>query len=77
MRGCFCRYATIAQIVWSSCVSPHAGITVILRPCLMIQNASDGAGAKRVRLDGAGYRPSRNSERPMPGARWQPVHILE
>src|SRR6185437_982855 len=75
IRGCFCKYATIAQIVWSSCVAPQAGMAVIFRPCLMIQNASAGSGANRVRFGGLGYKPSRSSEWPMPGARWQPVHI--
>jgi len=65
----------MAQIFWSSWVLPHAGMAVILMPCLITQNASAGDGAKWVRLGGLGYKPLRISESPMPGARWQPVHM--
>ncbi len=65
----------MAQICWSVWLLPHAGMAVILMPCLMIQNASVGRGEKRVRLGGRGYSPSRNSDFCMPGARWQPTHM--
>ena len=39
IRGCFCRYATIAQIVWSSWEAPHAGIAVIFNSTVLLFNA--------------------------------------
>ena len=73
--GSFCKNATMLQIVSSSWVVPHAGIALILRPCLITQNASFGSTRTCERFGGCGYSPGRSSESFMPGCRWQPVHI--
>src|SRR3546814_8896218 len=49
--GSFRTNATISQIRRSSCVFPHAGIAVILIPCLMIQNCSEAERFEPLRSE--------------------------
>ena len=37
--GNFCKNATTSQSISSSCVTPQAGMPVILRPCFTTQNS--------------------------------------
>src|SRR5579885_615268 len=50
--GSFCRNATRLQIVASSWLAPHAGMALILMPCLITQNATCGSICTLVRSGG-------------------------